>query len=88
VRRVLATDSLSVAEQQTAPVSLMSMHRSKGKEFDGVVIVEGAFNSRLLDNDWDEERIRGNRRLLRVAITRTRHMAVFVRPDDGVPLTP
>ncbi|MEU3692335.1 ATP-dependent helicase [Streptomyces narbonensis] len=88
VRRVLAADSLSGAERQTAPVSLMSMHRSKGKEFDGVVIVEGAFNSRLLDNDWDEERIRGNRRLLRVAITRARHMAVFVRPDDGVPLTP
>ncbi|MFD6624233.1 UvrD-helicase domain-containing protein [Streptomyces diastaticus] len=88
VRRVLASDSLSVAEQQTKAVSLMSMHRSKGKEFDGVVIVEGAFNSRLLDNDWDEERVRGNRRLLRVAITRARHMAVFVRPDDGVPLTP
>ncbi|WP_435833472.1 3'-5' exonuclease [Streptomyces cacaoi] len=88
VRRVLASDSLSVAEQQTKAVSLMSMHRSKGKEFDGVVIVEGAFNSRLLDNDWDEERVRGNRRLLRVAITRARHMAVFVRPDDGVPLSP
>lgn len=88
VRRVLASASLSGTERETAAVSLMSMHRSKGKEFDGVVIVEGAFNSRLLDNQWDEERIRGNRRLLRVAITRARHMVVFVRPDDAVPLTP
>ncbi|MGA5437892.1 hypothetical protein ACPCKP_34160, partial [Streptomyces cellulosae] len=37
---------------------------------------------------WDEERIRANRRLLRVAITRARHMVVFVRPEDAVPLIP
>ncbi|MGI3202546.1 UvrD-helicase domain-containing protein [Streptomyces sp. GLT-R25] len=88
VRRALANDQLAVPEQNTAAVSLMSMHRSKGKEFDGVVIVEGAYHSRLLDPEWDAERIRGNRRLLRVAITRARHMVVFVRPEDGLPLTP
>ncbi|MGP4089572.1 3'-5' exonuclease [Streptomyces sp. KR55] len=88
VRRDLANDQLAVPEQNTAAVSLMSMHRSKGKEFDGVVIVEGAYHSRLLDPEWDAERIRANRRLLRVAITRARHMVVFVRPEDGLPLTP
>ncbi|MGW4881793.1 UvrD-helicase domain-containing protein [Streptomyces sp. NPDC004262] len=88
VRRALASDQLALPEQSTATVSLMSMHRSKGKEFDGVVIAEGSHHSRLLDVTWDEERIRANRRLLRVAITRARHMVVFVRPEDAVPLIP
>lgn len=88
VRRTLANDQLTLPEQNTAAVSLMSMHRSKGKEFDGVVIAEGAHHSRLLDATWDEERVRANRRLLRVAITRARHMVVFVRPEDALPLTP
>ncbi|MFE2520665.1 3'-5' exonuclease [Streptomyces mirabilis] len=88
VRRALANDQLAVPEQNTAAVSLMSMHRSKGKEFDGVVIVEGTYHSRLLDQDWDAERMQANCRLLRVAITRARHMVVFVRPEDALPLTP
>ncbi len=83
VRRVLGTESLTAAQQAPASVSLMSMHRSKGKEFDGVIIVEGAFNGRLLDTNWNAERIQANRRLLRVAITRARHMAVFVRPEGA-----
>ncbi|WP_406361009.1 UvrD-helicase domain-containing protein [Streptomyces sp. NBC_01579] len=87
VRRALARDQLAAPEQDTALVSLMNMHRSKGKEFDGVVIVEGDRHSRLLMPDWDAERTRANRRLLRVAITRARHMVVFVRPEDGMLLT-
>ncbi|MET7830820.1 MULTISPECIES: ATP-dependent helicase [Streptomyces] len=87
VRRALADAQLAQADQDTLPVSLMNMHRSKGKEFDGVVIVEGNRHSRFLDADWDEERIQGNRRLLRVAITRARHRVVFVRPEDALSLT-
>lgn len=86
VRRALADEQLAVLDQPTAAVSLMNMHRSKSKEFDGAVIVEGAHHSRLLDPAWDSERTRANRRLLRVAITRARHMVVFVRPEDAVPL--
>ncbi|MGW2722374.1 3'-5' exonuclease [Streptomyces sp. NPDC001492] len=88
VRRALTSGQLALPEQNNAAVSLMSMHRSKGKEFDGVVIAEGSHHSRLLDVTWDEERIRANRRLLRVAITRARHMVVFVRPEDAAPLIP
>ncbi|MGW4935146.1 UvrD-helicase domain-containing protein [Streptomyces sp. NPDC004166] len=88
VRRTLASDQLTATDQPTAAVSLMNMHRSKGKEFDGVVIAEGDHNGRLLDPVWDAERTGANRRLLRVAITRARHMVVFVRPQDALPLVP
>ncbi|MGH8995215.1 MAG: UvrD-helicase domain-containing protein [Acidimicrobiales bacterium] len=86
VRRVLTNEYLTASIQDTVAVSLMSMHRSKGKEFDGVIITEGQFRGRLLDFNWDADRILANRRLLRVAITRARHAVVFVRPEDAVPL--
>ncbi|MFF1459705.1 UvrD-helicase domain-containing protein [Streptomyces sp. NPDC058330] len=88
VRRALADAHLAQAEQDTVPVSLMNMHRSKGKEFDGVVIVEGNHHARLLESGWDDEHVQANRRLLRVAITRARHRVVLVRPQDALPLTP
>lgn len=88
IRRALASESLTTSRQETAQVSLMSMHRSKGKEFDGVVIVEGTYTAKLLDTGWDAQRTDESRRLTRVAITRARHAVVLVRPGDGLPLTP
>ncbi|MFF5085999.1 UvrD-helicase domain-containing protein [Streptomyces niveus] len=87
VRAVLAAEALTAAQQPPEPVSLMSMHRSKGKEFDGVVIVEGPYTGTLLDPGWDPERLRAQRRLLRVAITRARSAALFVRPQGSQRLT-
>jgi DNA helicase-2/ATP-dependent DNA helicase PcrA len=64
----------------------MNMHRSKGKEFDGVIIAEDVSSARPLDITGDAERRQANRRLLRLAITRARLMVVFVRSEDGLPL--
>lgn len=86
LRRVMAAEALDAAQQQPAPVSLMSMHKSKGKEFDGVIIVEGAYRDRLLDRSWSGKEVQAKRRLLRVAITRARHAVTFVRPNDCLPL--
>lgn len=87
VQQVLASEALDALQQELALVSLMSMHKSKGKEFDGVIIAEGAYGARLLDSSWDHNRVQANRRLLRVAITRARHMVLFVRPYDCLALT-
>lgn len=87
VQRVLASETLDATQQEPAPVSLMSIHRAKSKEFDGVIIAEGAHGAHLLDGSWDHNRVQANRRLLRVGITRARHMVAFVRPYGCVPLT-
>ncbi|MBY8844587.1 UvrD-helicase domain-containing protein [Streptomyces sp. SP2-10] len=88
IRRALGQEYLTGSQQEAEDVSLMSIHRSKGKEFDGVVIVEGTYSSRLLDTGWDAKRTDEARRLLRVAITRARHTVVLVRPADAIALTP
>ena len=88
VRRILADELVSGRPAEPHPVTLMNMHKSKGKEFDAVIIVEGLHHARLLDRTWDAGRITRQRRLLRVAITRARHAVVFVRPADAVPLVP
>lgn len=87
VRRVLANETLEAAQAEPVAVSLMNMHKSKGKEFDGVIIAEGKYSAPLLNREWDPPRIQAARRLLRVAITRSRHVVMFIRPQDATPLT-
>ncbi len=86
VRRILAEEMISGRPAESHPVTLMNMHKSKGKEFDAVIIVEGLHHDRLLDRSWDASRITRNRRVLRVAITRARHNVLLIRPWDAVPL--
>ena len=62
----------------------MTMHKSKGKEFDGVVLVEGQFRGPFFDSreKWPNP---ASRRLLRVGITRARHRVAIVRPNGALP---
>ncbi len=87
VRRVLANETLEAAPAEPVAVSLMNMHKSKGKEFDAVIIAEGQYSAPLLNPTWSPSRTQAARRLLRVAITRARHVVMFVRPPDATPLT-
>lgn len=81
LRRTLDQQRLLEAERPVQGTMLMNMHKSKGKEFDGVVLVEASYYPLMLNRKTEE------RRLLRVAITRARHRVVFVRPRGAPPLT-
>ncbi|MFI5696486.1 UvrD-helicase domain-containing protein [Kribbella sp. NPDC051586] len=82
----LAQETVNAARQDPPLVSVMNMHKSKGKEFDAVIIVEGRHQGQLLSDDQSDQD--AERRLLRVAITRARRLVVFVRPTGAQPLTP
>lgn len=87
VRR--AIDQATLVSVRTDPrgVVLMTMHKSKGKEFDGVVLVEGTHSSPFLNTNREDAPYHESRRLLRVGITRARNRVVMLRPNGAPPLT-
>lgn len=86
VRRILEQERLIAAERDSRGCILMNMHKAKGKEFDGVVLVEGVFKSGFFDERTEQAPFERSRRLLRVALTRARTLVTIVRPQKARPL--
>ena len=87
VQRALNMGKLLATETEPRGVVLMTLHKSKGKEFDGVVIVEGKYAGAFFNEGRERSPFAATRRLLRVGITRARHQVVLVRPSTAPPLT-
>ena len=87
VKRILDRERLLAADRDPQGCALMTMHKTKGKEFDGVVLVEGAFASRFFDTNREEPPYQRSRRLLRVAITRARSQVTIISPYGAPALT-
>lgn len=85
VKRILEQERLVAVERDSQGCVLMNMHKSKGKEFDGVVLVEGAFKSGFF-NEREKPHFEPSRRLLRVGLTRARTLVTIVRPQKAQPL--
>jgi DNA helicase-2/ATP-dependent DNA helicase PcrA len=86
VRRILEQQRLTAAERDPQGCVLMNMHKAKGKEFDGVVLVEGSFKSSFFDERTEQAPFDRSRRLLRVGLTRARTLVTIVRPQNARPL--
>ena len=86
VRRILEQERLMSAERDPQGCVLMNIHKAKGKEFDGVVLVEGAFKSGFFDERTEAPPFERSRRLLRVGLTRARTLVTIVRPQNARPL--
>jgi DNA helicase-2/ATP-dependent DNA helicase PcrA len=86
VELALDRQVLMTADREPSGCVLMSIHKSKGKEFDGVILVEGAHASPFFDSR-EKPPHPASRRLLRVGITRARMLVRLVRPHNAPPLT-
>jgi DNA helicase II / ATP-dependent DNA helicase PcrA len=87
VRRTLDLGRLMATETEPRGVVLMTLHKSKGKEFDGVAIVEGRYAGSFFNNRWEKPPFAATRRLLRMGITRARHHVMILRPNGAPPLS-
>jgi len=85
LRNVLDQERLIGLERDPKGVSVMTLHKSKGKEFDGVVMVEGIHSSHFFLGHEAPD-FAPSRRLLRVGITRARSFVLLVRPRKAKPL--
>lgn len=85
VKRILEQERLVAVERDSQGCMLMNIHKSKGKEFDGVVLVEGAFKSGFF-SEREKPPFESSRRLLRVGLTRARTLVTIVRPQKARPL--
>lgn len=86
VKRILEQERIVAAERDPQGCILMNMHKAKGKEFDGVVLVEGAFKSVFFNERMEQMPFDRTRRLLRVGLTRARMQVMVVRPQHARPL--
>lgn len=88
VRRALEASLISGEQREPRGCVVMTLHKSKGKEFDGAILVEGEFNGQFFGerDERDKPLYQAARRLLMVGITRARHRVAIVRPGKAPPL--
>jgi DNA helicase II / ATP-dependent DNA helicase PcrA len=86
VRRTIEEGRLMANETEPNGVVLMTIHKSKGKEFDGVVLFEGKWAGKFFDEQKETPPYEPSRRLLRVGITRARSRVAIIRPHGALPL--
>lgn len=80
--RAVADEHLSQNYFEPSGCLVMSMHKSKGKEFDAVIVIESPYNASFISKD--NAPFTESRKLLRVAITRARHF-VQILTDKASP---
>ena len=84
VRRMLNVVKLQSDQRDPRGCVLMTIHKAKGKEFDGVLLIEGQqYQGDFLRDKDTQAQHAAARRLLYVGITRARHQVVIVRPQGA-----
>ena len=74
--RAILQDQLLDSSKESASISVMNMHQLKGREYDGVLLVEDqyqTFRGRDTESPYME-----TRRLLQVSLTRAKHFALVL----------
>jgi len=81
----LAQDQILNGIDDPPGIQVMTIHKSKGKQFDGVVVVrEGRHNGKNLESSFvwwgDDHPYQRSRKILRVALTRAKFHALILEP--------
>ena len=80
VRDALLQEHFSAATTKSRGVHVMTMHKSKGKEFDEVILSEGSFAGRFNGAPGDPKRVEQSRLALLVAVSRARTRTTVLTP--------
>jgi DNA helicase II / ATP-dependent DNA helicase PcrA len=81
VSGALLQEHFSASTRIWIGVNVMTIHKSKGKEFDEVIVFEGSRAGRLLRDNANARDLEQARLALRVAVTRARKRATLLTPS-------
>jgi DNA helicase-2/ATP-dependent DNA helicase PcrA len=73
-------DQFAATTRPQQGVTVMTIHKAKGKEFDEVIVFEGLFQRYVQRRGADSER--SARFNLHVAVTRARRAVTIMTPED------
>lgn len=82
VQNALKQEHFSAALHDPAGIQIMTIHKSKGKEFDEVFVFEGFKQGKIVRANATEKEIAQARLSLRVAVTRARKRATIMFPKS------
>jgi len=79
VKNAITQEHFATSKKVWSGINVMTIHKSKGKEFDEVIIYEGSFaGQRIVSyNDLDKARL-----VLRVAVTRAKRQVYILTPEE------
>lgn len=80
VSNALIQEHFSAATRVYRGVHVMTIHKSKGKQFTEVMIYEGSYQGRILRQDANEKEEAQARLSLRVGVTRAERFATILTP--------
>lgn len=80
VENALTQEHFSMSSKTWQGVNVMTIHKAKGKEFDEVIIYEGWYQNRIVNNPENIDQSRLN---LRVAVTRARDRTFIITPEGN-----
>ena len=75
----LTQEHFSLNTKRWNGISVMTIHKSKGKEFDVVIVYEGRYHNKIVSSPERKEQAILN---LRVAVTRAKEHTYILTPDD------
>jgi DNA helicase-2/ATP-dependent DNA helicase PcrA len=82
VRDALLQEHFSASIKEWRGVHVMTLHKSKGKEFSEVIIFEGSYSGRILRASADDRATTQARLTLRVGVTRAMRRAIILTPKQ------
>jgi DNA helicase-2/ATP-dependent DNA helicase PcrA len=82
VRDALLQEHFANATREWQGVHVMTVHKSKGKEFDEVILYEGVYQGRFVRDNASRREEAQARLALRVGVTRARRRVTIVTPAN------